>query len=996
MRLLSLTVRNYRLHGDTMIDFDPSRTLIGGPNETGKSTLAEAIHRALFFRHRSGGEPQRAMKSDLHNGHPEVKLVFEASGTTWTLEKRFSGTSGTARLSSIDGTSLDGDEAEEKLGQLTGHPNGTATTLKQLAPQWAHLWVWQGASGDNPTGHAASLRDELVQRLQDQGLAAVMQSETDERAREKIRLTHEQIFTRTGGVKAGSRLDLATKALAEAEAHLARTTEQKQRLEAAAIEQEAATKLLADSEAALPEQREQLAATTASLTKANELRARQENETLVLKAATQAREQVAKADQQIRELHTQAAEAEKALGPAEAKLAVLADQEHAARKKSTNATNAHRAISDAVRLDRQQHDLAAACVDRHEKEAAHQQLAAKAADVAKVEQSLATDREALAKLPAITAKDLDELRQLDSRIAQAKSALEAVATGIELVTTDQPVALDARPLEPGKPRIVTETADLTIGDTHLRIQPGGGTSLADSRRKLDDLNQQLADTLGRLSVKDLGEATEVAAKRQTIDARITQTESRLKDLGARELPDLLATAKDALDTAAAAVDRRHAAMPDGQAPKLPTTLDSARTRLAEAREALQKQESREQTLLVEADAARQAHEEKQATHRAEHGALEAGRKTLADLRASARALEQNHGDAATRDAALETATKNESTAKAALASTTAAISKLDPESLQNTVNRLNRVIATEEEKQRDANTRIAVARSTLSLDGSADPEAELLQARARHATEAEEHAREKRHADAIALLHELFSESQAAISESVTRPIADRVAGYLECLFGRGVRVDVDLTDPAKATLQLTRPGTPPFGFDTLSGGAKEQVAAAVRLATAEILAASHNGCLPVLFDDSFAYADDLRIQSLQAMLDLAATRGLQVIVLTCTPTHYVGLGAKETRFSPPLWNAPSLPASSPAAIDQPDSTPSQSVPVASPTSTAPQADIDLLVETLTRLGGKSGNQKLRKTLGWDEERYTAVKDLLVGRGVLNPGKGQGGSVNIS
>lgn len=102
----------------------------------------------------------------------------------------------------------------------------------------------------------------------------------------------------------------------------------------------------------------------------------------------------------------------------------------------------------------------------------------------------------------------------------------------------------------------------------------------------------------------------------------------------------------------------------------------------------------------------------------------------------------------------------------------------------------------------------------------------------------------------------------------------------------------------ASSQIRITRPGAPTFSFDSLSGGAKEQVAAAVRLAMAEILASSHHGCLPILFDDSFAYSDDERVQSLQSMLDLAATRGLQVIVLTCTPAAYIGLGARETRLA--------------------------------------------------------------------------------------------------
>jgi uncharacterized protein YhaN len=81
--------------------------------------------------------------------------------------------------------------------------------------------------------------------------------------------------------------------------------------------------------------------------------------------------------------------------------------------------------------------------------------------------------------------------------------------------------------------------------------------------------------------------------------------------------------------------------------------------------------------------------------------------------------------------------------------------------------------------------------------------------------------------------------------------------------------------------------------FAALSGGAREQVAAAMRLAMAEVLAAGHDGCLPLVFDDAFAHSDPARIQSLLRMLDLAARRGLQVIVLTCTPADYAGLGAR-------------------------------------------------------------------------------------------------------
>lgn len=902
MRLISLSVRNYRIHRDFRVEFDPQRHLIGGSNETGKSTLAEAMHRVLFMRHRAGGDVQKSMVSHLHAGVPEVTLSFHAAGETWTIEKQFAGTKGKAQLRSAGGVSLQGDAAEEKLAALIGNPEGAANRLNELANRWSHLWVWQGTAGNDAATHAANRRDELVQRLQQQGLAAVMQSATDERAREKIRQVFDEMFTRTGTVKAGSRLDLASKSLAEAEGALARAIEQKQRLEAAIHEQETATKILEESLTALPAKHQELSAATRSLAQANELRSRGEKEQLVFQNAAATCEQLAKADQQIRQLRSQAAAARDALVPADAALATLAAQELTAHEAAGHAEQAHRAISEAVRLARQHHDLAAAAVSRFEKSSSHEALSAKAGEIATIGKSLAADREALSKLPNISPNQLESLRQLDAQAGQAESALNAIAAGIELVASHQEVLLDGKPLETGESRVITETTELRLGGgTLLRIQPGGGTSLAESRLKLEDLRKKFTTALDRLAIRTLAEAAEIVAKRQLIAQGISNIESRLQALGARDLPDALALATAALTAASAEVEHRQAAFPPETAPALPDSLEAARTWQLDTRATLQQAENDERSLLIEASTRREAHQQAAAAVQARRESLEAARKTLEAHEQSARILEQNHGDATQRAAALEIARNAQASAQAALDATTNALAELHPELLQQQVTRLHRVISIEEEKQREARTRIAVAKNTLALDGSSDPEAELLHARARHDAAAGTHSREKRHADAIALLHRLFSESQAAISESVTQPIADRVAGYLACLFGRGVRVGVDLAQVATASIELTRPGTPTFAFETLSGGAKEQVAAALRLAMAEILAANHDGCLPMVFDDAFAYADDDRIQSLQAMLDLAASRGLQVIVLTCTPGAYIGLGAEETRLVPPL-----------------------------------------------------------------------------------------------
>lgn len=41
------------------------------------------------------------------------------------------------------------------------------------------------------------------------------------------------------------------------------------------------------------------------------------------------------------------------------------------------------------------------------------------------------------------------------------------------------------------------------------------------------------------------------------------------------------------------------------------------------------------------------------------------------------------------------------------------------------------------------------------------------------------------------------------------------------------------------------------------------------------------------------------------------------------------------------------------------------------------------------------GNTTLRNNLGWDDERYWAVRNRLIDRGVLERGRGKGGALNV-
>jgi hypothetical protein len=53
-------------------------------------------------------------------------------------------------------------------------------------------------------------------------------------------------------------------------------------------------------------------------------------------------------------------------------------------------------------------------------------------------------------------------------------------------------------------------------------------------------------------------------------------------------------------------------------------------------------------------------------------------------------------------------------------------------------------------------------------------------------------------------------------------------------------------------------------------------------------------------------------------------------------------------------------------------------------------------IAALEKLGGSSGNKRLRQELGWDEELYWKVQGNLISDGRLATGRGKGGSVRLT
>ena len=138
------------------------------------------------------------MQSTSFPGNPEVEVVFETGGAQYQLAKRFSGQTGTTRLTRVGGETWQGDEAQARLAALLGvnEPASGRATSGWLTQQWSHLWVWQGQSGKDPSGSFAPHQADLLQQLQRVGGAVALQSELDGRVASRFSVLRGQVFTR--------------------------------------------------------------------------------------------------------------------------------------------------------------------------------------------------------------------------------------------------------------------------------------------------------------------------------------------------------------------------------------------------------------------------------------------------------------------------------------------------------------------------------------------------------------------------------------------------------------------------------------------------------------------------------------------------------------------------------------------------------------------------------------------------------------------------------
>lgn len=889
MKLLRAVVRNYRVHREVAIEFGPTVTVVAAPNEFGKSTLLEAIHRALFLKHRTGGQIRAGMGS-RHGGHPEVELHFSALGSQWRLRKVFAMASGSCELTDTSNAKTwKSDDAEQRLAQLTGR-EAIGANQKELDAAWDHLWVWQGTADADPlkSASAAELERALDARSGDAASAAL--AGADAALFAALQQVVDATWTKTRKeLKSDSeakRLEvecaLAKTALEQIEAQKQRRRDlvddlneirrelARQKAEFAAVEPELFTLL---QEVGRLEAIE------------NEVQAGRDQLGREQQALTELERDLA-AIASNRQLHEASGRKLRELRHAEQTLADGRDRER------QRAEGARTRIGEAeVRRDRARDhaQFVRLGLEIEDKEKRLRELDTEAEAFASLQRDLERAQRALDDAVVVRDDDLAKLAELDRSERSARDRLLGASVRIVRTSGSSPMTIDGAPLLEGQPVHAANVVEMRHEDgTVVQVQPGGEDldALRTAAASTRDALLEALRAKGLASLEDARErarhyaelAFAVRTKRALCQAARNPTEDRKRLPG--ELQGMRARADEL---------RSKGFDDHGDAVALDAVVRDQEAEIAVLRAAVTKHDEEVRSKDTACSSMRVQVETEARAETRLATAIEEAELRLGDETARAQRVASIQALIATLTRAIE---------RSAPAIEGLPLLRGKREVLQKSRDSLHASIL-------DFGGRAAQLEEQLHGDHGEDLDAAIEEQASRLARAQQMAANARARAEGDKLLLAVMEGLQRERRARREAPFLKACADYLALAHGPGIRIGLDgETDRTLGLVDRTSQGLGAFAFRDLSHGGQELTALAVRLAMAEVLAAEQpDHCVPLVLDDAVTNVDPERLRQVGFLLAHAASRGVQVVFALCDVERASWLRAERTvRLPRPEW----------------------------------------------------------------------------------------------
>lgn len=878
MKLKRLRIENFkRFRAALELDsFTDGLNLFAAPNESGKSTLAEAIRSAFFERHRSNSVDYLRPWGES-SATPTVELDFEVDGKLCRLTKAFLGKK-RCELS-IDGKSMDGAAAEDHLAALLGFrfPGKGASAPEHMGIPGL-LWIKQGTSHEiaDAVGFASDhLRNALGESLGE------LASSSGDTVLKAVEVERNELLTPASGTPRGPYAD-AINRQADLEAELQAIRSDIKSYQSGVDRLSGMRRDHQLDEAARPwaALREQLEAVQQRLREAKGLAEKKAAQDTALKQAIVQVNSLRIQLQAMEREETALGQREGNLQAAQDSLAKAQGELQAWEPRQADAAQADLKAREGLRLARQSAARVAQATAVKDLTA---QLTAfeQSHEMAQAEQDKLTQLQAEALALVVPAGQLKQLRDCSETLRTAQARLDAVATALEFDLQPSAKVRVAGADWPGTGRqIVVARTEIEIeGVGCITVLPGGSDlgSLASERdRKRDDLTA-LLQALSAESLAAVEERVRLQVQRQ-VEAKASEA--------------VLA-----------------ALAPEGLAARV-TEIATLRAKLTEAKQAFEVMlpaRVADTPILSVAQAESEETATRESLEAVSKGLSEA-KMAAGDARAQVRAAEDELAAVkATLNDPLRVSRKSEASGALtdALAYQSAAQERANEFTqqleivnlpvLEQDVERLElsaKHAETAHSQRANEITRLEVELETKGALGQEETAAE----KQRELEHVERRCSELgRRAKALDHLLKLLREKRSDLAQRLRAPLQKHLNHYLQILFpGAQIEVGEDLS-PGRIT-RLGIRGAESGEFEELSVGAREQMGVVARLAYADLLKEAGKPTLLIL-DDALVHTDEQRLGQMKRVLYDAAARH-QIFIFTCHPEAWRDLGVNTRGIS--------------------------------------------------------------------------------------------------
>lgn len=869
MKLQKLQVEQLRQFQQPLVldNLQPGLNLIHGPNESGKSTLVRAIRAAFFERYRSKSVDDLRPWGDS-GAAPTIHLEFEHQGTPWQLTKSF--LKRTRCDLRVGTTTYSEDDAEEKVAELLGYEYSKKGSSK--AEHWGIpglLWVEQG-TGQEVQKAIEHAGDHLQSALN--ALVGEVASTSGDAVIETLSAERNKLLTKTGQPTGDyKKLVDERQKLQEQKAALqdrvSQYREYVDRLQSVTRDYQRD-----QQERPWEKAQEQLNEAQARLSQLEQLEQQQQQETQTLKhieqqwtLTEQRLQDLQRIDQQKAARKAELEEAEKILQDAQSREPVLAKQLKTAtedHEKAKRLLQAARLLAERKRIEKEIGRLTR-----------HTATLQENLDKARKYQAQVTEARQNAVENRIDGQAVQELKATEQALSHERIRSKAIATRLSWeLESESGVKLDDSLLAEQGERQLLDTSHLTIpGVGRFEITPGG-EQLAETRRKLESLEQAYSDQLTQLAVASVDEAERrklayekaVQQRRhaeellqsmapagiETLETELSDTELELKSHQERlqETP-LPAEAKDGLSLSDTEVlhDRAESHLKDCECQQ--TEFESLRLGRQQARDSAFSEWQRLE----------------QETQSPEH------QQQLTSLKQS-----------------LEQFTTERAEVQANLDKRATEIDQAQPDILRQDIKRYRITIDNLRNRQQERDREIREIRARLDAWGAEGLEEKLQEVEADYERCERRYQELSRRANALQLLVEQLNEKRQALTQRLQAPLQKHLDHYVSLLFPQARLALDDQLQPDTFTRGSE------FGpVGELSFGAREQMGLISRLAYADLLKDADRPTL-IILDDTLVHSDQSRLDDMKRILFDAAQRH-QILLFTCHPEKWQDLGVLPT-----------------------------------------------------------------------------------------------------